>query len=57
MFCLILLVIFLIQFLVTLGALVFVVFLARPELPFSGNGSQERTTPDDREPAYLAEFT
>jgi hypothetical protein len=36
MLYLILLVIFLIQFLVALGALMFVIFLARPEVPLSG---------------------
>jgi hypothetical protein len=45
----ILLIIFLIQFLVVLGALIFVIFLARPEVPFSGDISQERPTPDDRD--------
>ena len=46
---LILLVIFLIQFLVVLVALSFVIFTARPEVPFSGNGMKERTAPDDRD--------
>jgi hypothetical protein len=36
---LVLLIIFLIQFLVVLTALMFVVFLARPEVPFSGDSS------------------
>jgi hypothetical protein len=45
---LVLLIIFLIQFLVVLGALVFVIFLARPEVPFSGEDSQERSAHDDR---------
>jgi hypothetical protein len=35
------LVIFLIQFLVVLGALMFVLFLARPEVPFLEDGSLE----------------
>jgi flagellar basal body-associated protein FliL len=49
MLYLILLVIFLIQFLVVLGALMFVIFVARPEVPFSGDGEQERTAPEDRD--------
>jgi flagellar basal body-associated protein FliL len=49
MLYLILLVIFLIQFLVVLVALSFVIFTARPEVPFSGNGMKERTAPDDRD--------
>ena len=49
MLYLILLVILLIQFLFALGALAFVIFLARPEVPFSGDRSLERTAPDDRE--------
>ena len=40
----VLLVIFLVQFLVALGALTFAVFLARPEVPFSGDGSLETAT-------------
>jgi hypothetical protein len=48
MLYMILLIIFLIQFLVVLGALIFVIFVARPEVPFLGDGSQERTAPDDR---------
>ena len=42
----VLLIIFLIQFLVTLTALMFAVFLARPEVPFSGDGALEATTND-----------
>jgi flagellar basal body-associated protein FliL len=34
----VLLVIFLIQFLVALGGLMFVIFLVRPEIPFAGDG-------------------
>jgi len=49
MLYLILLVIFLIQFLVVLVALSFVIFTARPEVPFSGNGMKKRTAPDDRD--------
>lgn len=48
MLSLILLIIFLIQFLVVLGALMFVIFLARPEVPFIGQGPQERQAPGDR---------
>ena len=46
---LILLIIFLIQFLVVLGALIFVIFLARPEVPFTGNGPHDKPSPDDRD--------
>ncbi|MGD0008523.1 MAG: hypothetical protein ABSE93_08270 [Terriglobia bacterium] len=35
----VLLIIFLIQFVVVLGGLTFVIFLARPEVPFLGDGS------------------
>jgi hypothetical protein len=38
-----LLIVFLIQFLVVLGALMFVIFLARPEVPFSGDKSLKAT--------------
>jgi hypothetical protein len=38
LFYLVLLIIFLIQFLVVLAALMFAVFLARPEVPFSAGG-------------------
>jgi hypothetical protein len=44
----VLLIIFLIQFLVALGVLMFVIFLVRPEAPFSGDGPQQASTPDDR---------
>ena len=47
MFYLILLVFFLIQFLVILGVLIFAIFFARPKVPLSGDGTQER--PPDRE--------
>jgi flagellar basal body-associated protein FliL len=46
---LILLIIFLIQFLVVLGALIFVTFVARPEVPFSGDGEQGSTAPEGRD--------
>ena len=46
MLYLVLLIIFLIQFLVVLGALTFAVFLARPEVPFLGGGLMERTAND-----------
>jgi hypothetical protein len=49
MLYLILLIIFLIQFLVVLGALIFVIFAARPEVPFSGDGEQGGTAPEDRD--------
>jgi hypothetical protein len=49
MLYLILLVIFLIQFLVALGALMFIIFVARSEVPLLGDGSQERTALDDRD--------
>jgi flagellar basal body-associated protein FliL len=49
MLYLILLIVFLIQFLVVLGALMFVIFVARPEAPFLGGGEQERTIPEDRD--------
>jgi len=49
MFCLILLLIFLIQFLVVLGALLFVIFTARPEVSILGNGIKEGTVPSDRD--------
>jgi hypothetical protein len=49
MLYLILLVIFLIQFLVVLGALMFVIFVARPEVPYYGDVAQERTAPEDRD--------
>jgi hypothetical protein len=45
---LVLLIIFLIQFLVVLTALMLVVFLARPEVPFSGDSSLKATTTEDR---------
>jgi hypothetical protein len=48
MLYLILLIIFLIQFLVVLGALIFVIFVARPEVPFSGDIEQGGTAPEDR---------
>ena len=55
MLYLILLLVFLIQFLVILGALLLVIFTARPEVPISGNGMKERTAlrdhPSPRPPA------
>jgi hypothetical protein len=47
--CTVLLIIFLIQFLVALGALMFLISAARPEVPLSGEGPQEGTAPDDRD--------
>ena len=47
---LVLLIIFLIQFLVALTALMLVIFLARPEVPFSGDGALEATTNDSMTP-------
>jgi hypothetical protein len=49
MLYLILLVILLIQFLIIFGLLMFVIFLARPEVPFSGKNSQEWPARDDRD--------
>jgi len=48
-FYLILLVVFLIQFLVVLGALIFVIFTARPEVPLSGDAGLEKTEAEDRD--------
>jgi hypothetical protein len=45
MLCLIVLVIFLLQFLVALAALMFAVFLARPEVPFLARNTLEAITP------------
>ena len=45
---LILLIIFLIQFLVVLAALIFAIFLTRPEVPLSGNSSLEATPTECR---------
>jgi len=47
MFYLIMLIIFLIQFLVVVGALMFVIFFARPEVPLSGRGLQEGPAPKE----------
>jgi hypothetical protein len=44
-----LLIIFLIQFLVALGALMFVISLARSGVPFLANGPREKLGPDDRD--------
>jgi hypothetical protein len=49
MLYLIMLVIFLIQFLVIFGVLMFVIFLARPEVPFSDKDSEEWPAKDDRD--------
>jgi hypothetical protein len=49
MICVFLLLIFLIQFLVALGVLMFVIFLARPGVPFLGNGPREKPGLDDRD--------
>ena len=50
---LVLLIIFLIQFLVVLTALMFVVFLARPEVPLSGDSSLKATTTKGRHHFFL----
>ena len=44
MLCVVLLIIFLVQFLAALTAMMFVVFLARPEVPLSGDSSLKATT-------------
>jgi len=44
----ILIVFFLIQFLVVLGALVFVIFMARPEVPLAGYDLPEILTPTQK---------
>ena len=48
MLYLILLVVFLIQFMVALGVLMFIISLARPEAPISGDGLQQVSNSDDR---------
>jgi hypothetical protein len=45
---LVLLIIFLIQFLVVLAALIFAIFLTRPEVPLSGDSSLKATTAEGR---------
>jgi hypothetical protein len=45
---LVLLIIFLIQFLVVLAALMFAIFLTRPEIPLSGDSSLKATTTQGR---------
>jgi hypothetical protein len=55
MLSLFLLVFFLIEFLLILGVLVFVLFFARPEVPLSGDGTEE-TQPAGR-PAHAKEPT
>ena len=49
MLSLVLLIFFLIQFLVALGVLIFVIILARPEVPFSGDGPHDKPSPDDHD--------
>jgi flagellar biosynthesis/type III secretory pathway M-ring protein FliF/YscJ len=49
MFYLILLVIFLIQFLVVLAALIFALFMARPEVPLSADAGSEKAETEDGE--------
>ena len=44
---LIMLIIFLIQFLVVLGALIIVIFFARPIVPLLGYGPQESPAPEE----------
>ncbi len=51
---LILLIIFLIQFLVVLAALVFAIFLTRPEVPLSGDSSLQPTTTERRHGFFLS---
>jgi hypothetical protein len=46
---LILVISFLIQFLVILGALISVIFFARPEVPLLGDGTEERFTTRGRD--------
>ena len=45
---LILLIVFLIQFLVVLAALLFAIFLTRPEVPLSGGSSLKAATTEGR---------
>lgn len=51
---LILLIIFLIQFLVVLAALMFAIFLTRPEVPLSGDSSLKATTTEGRHHFFLS---
>ena len=53
MLYLVLLIIFLIQFLVVLTALMFAIFLARPEVPLSGDSSLKATTTQGRHHFFL----
>ena len=48
MLYIVLLIIFLIQLLVALGVLMFVIFLAHPEVPLTGDGSLQRPPKDGR---------
>jgi len=51
-----LLIMFLIQFLVALGVLMFVIFLAHPQVPLSGGGLEEKPAPartEDRLPTRI----
>jgi len=47
MLSLIMLIIFFLQFLLVLGALIFVIFFARPEVPLLGHGPHECPAPMD----------
>ena len=47
MFYLIMLILFFIQFLVVLGALIFVIFFGRPEVPLLGHGPHECPAPKE----------
>ena len=47
MLYLIMLIIFFLQFLVVLSALIFVIFFARPEVPLLGHGLQESPAPKE----------
>ena len=51
---LVLLIIFLVQFLVVLAALVLAIFLTRPEVPLSGDSSLEATTTERRHHFFLS---
>ena len=53
MLYLVLLIIFLIQFLVVLAALMFAIFLTRPEVPLSGDSSLKATTTKGRHHFFL----
>jgi len=51
---LVLLIIFLIQFLVVLAGLVFAIFLTRPEVPLSGDSLLKATTTEGRHHIFLS---